>query len=203
MALHFFMNLLNKKIKNLNIKLASKSPRRQELLSNIIEDFEIVSKDIEEEYPKDLKANEIALYLANLKANSYLKGSKENELYITADTIVVYENKVLGKPIDSKDAFIMIKELSGNTHTVYTGVSLLLNGKINSFLDSTEVSFYNLSDEEITFYINHYKPMDKAGSYGIQEWMGYVGIRKIKGDFFNVMGLPLHKLYREIEKIAF
>ena len=197
------MNLLNKKIKNLNIKLASKSPRRQELLRNIIEDFEIVTKDIEEEYPKDLKANEIALYLAKLKANSYLKESKENELYITADTIVVYENKVLGKPIDSKDAFRMLKELSGNTHTVYTGVSLLLNGEINSFLDSTEVSFYDLSDEEITFYINHYKPMDKAGSYGIQEWMGYVGIRKIKGDFFNVMGLPLHKLYREIEKIAF
>ena len=197
------MNLLNKKIKNLNIKLASKSPRRQELLRNIIEDFKIVTKDVEEEYPKDLKANEIALYLAKLKANSYLKESKENELYITADTIVVYNNKVLGKPIDPKDAFRMLKELSGNTHTVYTGVSLLLNGEINSFLDSTEVSFYNLSDEEITFYINHYKPMDKAGSYGIQEWMGYVGIRKIKGDFFNVMGLPLHKLYREIEKIAF
>ena len=197
------MNLLNKKIKNLNIKLASKSPRRQELLSNIIEDFDIVTKNIEEEYPKDLKANEIALYLAKLKANSYLKESKKNELYITADTIVVYENKVLGKPIDSKDAFRMLKKLSGNTHTVYTGVSLLLNAKINSFLDSTEVSFYDLSDEEITFYIDHYKPMDKAGSYGIQEWMGYVGVRKIKGDFFNVMGLPLHKLYREIEKITF
>jgi len=197
------MNLLNKKIKNLNIKLASKSPRRQELLSNIIEDFDIVTKNIEEEYPKDLKVNEIALYLAKLKANSYLKESKENELYITADTIVVYNNKVLEKPIDSKDAFRMLKKLSGNTHIVYTGVSLLLNGEINSFLDSTEVSFYDLSDEEITFYIDHYKPMDKAGSYGIQEWMGYVGIRKIKGDFFNVMGLPLHKLYREIEKIAF
>ena len=197
------MNLLNKKIKNLNIKLASKSPRRQELLSNIIEDFEIVTKDIEEDYPKKLKADEIALYLANLKANSYLKESKENELYITADTIVVYDNKVLGKPNNFQDAFRMLKELSGNTHTVYTGVSLLLNEKINSFLDSTEVSFYDLSDEEITFYINNYKPMDKAGSYGIQEWMGYVGIREIKGDFFNVMGLPLHKLYREIEKIAF
>lgn len=197
------MNLLNKKIKNLNIKLASKSPRRQELLSNIIEDFEIVTKDIEEDYPKKLKADEIALYLANLKANSYLKESKENELYITADTIVVYDNKVLGKPNNFQDAFRMLKELSGNTHTVYTGFSLLLNGKINSFLDSTKVSFYDLSDEEITFYINNYKPMDKAGSYGIQEWMGYVGIREIKGDFFNVMGLPLHKLYREIEKIAF
>jgi septum formation protein len=195
------MNLLEKKINHLKVKLASKSPRRQELLRNIIEDFEIVTKDVEEEYPNDLKANEIVLYLAKLKANSYLKESKENELYITADTIVVYENKVLGKPIDSKDAFRMLKELSGNTHTVYTGVSLLLNGKINSFLDSTEVSFYDLSDEEITFYINHYKPMDKAGAYGIQEWMGYVGVKKMEGDFFNVMGLPLHKLYREIEKI--
>ena len=195
------MNLLEKKINHLKVKLASKSPRRQELLRNIIEDFEIVTKDVEEEYPNDLKANEIVLYLAKLKANSYLKESKENELYITADTIVVYNNKVLEKPIDSKDAFRMLKKLSGNTHIVYTGVSLLLNGEINSFLDSTEVSFYDLSDEEITFYINHYKPMDKAGAYGIQEWMGYVGVKKMEGDFFNVMGLPLHKLYREIEKI--
>lgn len=195
------MNLLEEKIKSIEIKLASKSPRRHQLLRNIIKDFEIVSKDIDESYPKSLKASEIALYLANLKAKSYEKEAKENQLFITADTIVVYKKKVLGKPVDEKDAFRMLKELSGNTHTVYTGVSLLFNGKINSFSDSTKVTFYDLSEDEIKFYIENDQPMDKAGSYGIQEWMGHVGVRKIEGDFFNVMGLPLHKLYREIEKI--
>ena len=195
------MNLLEEKIKNIDIKLASKSPRRHQLLRNIIKNFEIVSKEIDESYPKSLKANEIALYLANLKAKSYEKEAKENQLYITADTIVVYKQKVLGKPKNMKDAFNMLQELSGNTHTVYTGVSLLFNGENNSFIDATEVTFYDLSEEEIKFYIDHYKPMDKAGSYGIQEWMGYVGVKKMEGDFFNVMGLPLNRLYREIEKI--
>lgn len=195
------MNLLEEKIKSIDIKLASKSPRRHQLLRNIINDFEIVSKEIDESYPKSLKAREIALYLANLKAKSYEKEAKENQLYITADTIVVYQQKVLGKPKNEKDAFNMLQELSGNTHRVYTGVSLLFNGEINSFVDATEVTFYNLSEDEIKFYIDYHRPMDKAGSYGIQEWMGYVGVKKMEGDFFNVMGLPLHKLYREIEKI--
>lgn len=195
------MNLLEEKIKNIDIILASKSPRRHQLLRNIIKDFEIVSKEIDESYPKSLKASEIALYLANLKAKSYQKEAKENQLYITADTIVVYQQKVLGKPKNKKDAFNMLQELSGNTHTVYTGVSLFLNGKINSFVDATKVTFYDLIEDEIKFYINYHKPMDKAGSYGIQEWMGYVGVKKMEGDFFNVMGLPLHRLYREIEKI--
>ena len=195
------MNLLEEKIKSIDIKLASKSPRRHQLLRNIIKDFEIVSKEIDESYPKSLKANEIALYLANLKAKSYKKEAKENQLYITADTIVVYQQKVLGKPKNEQYAFNMLQELSGNTHRVYTGVSLLFNGEINSFVDATEVTFYNLSEDEIKFYIDYHRPMDKAGSYGIQEWMGYVGVKKMEGDFFNVMGLPLHKLYREIEKI--
>ena len=195
------MNLLIEKIKNIEVKLASKSPRRHQLLSNIIKDFQIVSKEIDESYPTKLKTSEIALYLANLKAKYYVEEAKENELYITADTIVVFKDKVLGKPIDSKDAFRMLKELSGKTHRVYTGVSILFNGEITSFVDVTEVTFYDLSEDEIKFYIDHHHPMDKAGSYGIQEWMGYVGVRKIEGDFFNVMGLPLHKLYREIEKI--
>ena len=195
------MNLLEEKIKSIDIKLASKSPRRHQLLRNIIKDFEIVSKEIDESYPKSLKANEIALYLANLKAKSYEKEAKENQLYITADTIVVYQQKVLGKPKNEKDAFNMLQELSGKTHRVYTGVSLLFNGEINSFVDATEVTFYDLSEEEIKFYIDYHRPMDKAGSYGIQEWMGYVGVKKMEGDFFNVMGLPLHRLYREIEKV--
>ena len=195
------MNLLEEKIKRIDIKLASKSPRRHQLLRNIIKDFEIVSKEIDESYPKSLKASEIALYLAKLKAKFYEKDAKENQLYITADTIVVYKQKVLGKPKNKKDAFNILQELSGNTHIVYTGVSLLFNGEINSFVDATEVTFYDLTKDEIKFYIDHYKPMDKAGSYGIQEWMGYAGVKKIEGDFFNVMGLPLHRLYREIEKI--
>ena len=141
------------------------------------------------------------MYLAKLKAKYYEKEAKENQLYITADTIVVYQQKVLGKPKNKEDAFNMLQELSGNTHSVHTGVSLLFNGEINSFVDATEVTFYDLCEDEIKFYIDYYKPMDKAGSYGIQEWMGYVGVRKIEGDFFNVMGLPLHRLYREIEKI--
>jgi septum formation protein len=195
------VNLLEEKLKSIDIKLASKSPRRHQLLRNIIKDFEIISKEIDESYPKSLKPNEIALYLANLKAKSYEKEAKENQLYITADTMVVYKQKVLGKPKNKEDAFNMLQELSGNTHRVYTGISLLFNGEIISFVDATKVTFYDLSEDEIKFYINHHRPMDKAGSYGIQEWMGYVGVKKIDGDFFNVMGLPLHRLYRGIEKI--
>jgi septum formation protein len=171
------MNLLKDNIKHLKVKLASKSPRRQELLGKIIDDFEIVSKEIEEVYPENLEISSVASYLANLKAKSY-----KNEVH-------------------KKDGFNMLDKLSGNTHHVYTGVSLLLNEEISSFCDVTKVTFYKLKKEEINYYIDYYKPMDKAGSYGIQDWMGYVGIKKIEGDFFNVMGLPLHRLYREIEKI--
>ena len=195
------MNLLKKKIKHLKVKLASKSPRRQELLGRIIDDFEIISKEIDEVYPENLETKNVASYLANLKAKSYMKGAQKNELYITADTLVVYNNEVLGKPNSKKDGFQMLNKLSGNTHYVYTGVSLLINENISSFSDVTKVTFYELKKEEIKYYIDFYKPMDKAGSYGIQDWMGYVGIKKMEGDFFNVMGLPLHRLYREIEKI--
>ena len=195
------MNLLKNKIKHLKVKLASKSPRRQELLGKIIDDFEIISKEIDEVYPENLKIKNVAPYLSNLKAKSYKNEAQKNELYITADTIVVYNNEVLGKPNSKKDGFKMLNKLSGNTHCVYTGVSLLINGNISSFSDFTKVTFYELKKEEINYYIDFYSPMDKSGSYGIQDWMGYVGIKKMEGDFFNVMGLPLHKLYREIEKI--
>ena len=195
------MNLLKDNIKHLKVKLASKSPRRQELLGKIIDDFEIVSKEIKEVYPENLEISSVASYLANLKAKSYKNEAQKNELYITADTVVVYNNEVLGKPNSKKDGGNMLKKLSGNTHHVYTGVSLLLNEEISSFCDVTKVTFYKLKKEEINYYLDYYKPTDKAGSYGIQDWMGYVGIKKIEGDFFNVMGLPLHKLYREIEKI--
>ena len=195
------MNLLKDNIKHLKVKLASKSPRRQELLGKIIDDFEIVSKEIEEVYPENLEISSVASYLANLKAKSYKNEAQKNELYITADTVVVFNNEVLGKPNSKKDGVNMLKKLSGNTHHVYTGVSLLLNEEISSFYDVTKVTFYKLKKKEINYYLDFYKPMDKAGSYGIQDWMGYVGIKSIEGDFFNVMGLPLHKLYREIEKI--
>ena len=188
------MNLLEEKIKSIDIKLASKSPRRHQLLRNIIKDFEIVSNEIDESYPKSLKANEIALYLSNLKAKSYEKEAKENQLYITADTIVVYQQKVLGKPKNEKDAFNMLQELSGKTHRVYTGVSLLFNGEINSFVDATEVTFYDLSEDEIKFYIDYHRPMDKAGSYGIQEWMGYVGVKKNGRRFFQCNGTSITQI---------
>ena len=195
------MNLLKDNIKHLKVKLASKSPRRKELLGKIIDNFEIISKEIEEVYPENLEISRVASYLANLKAKSYKNEAQKNELYITADTVVVYNNEVLGKPNSKKDGFNMLDKLSGNTHRVYTGVSLLLNGEISSFSDVTKVTFYELKKEEINYYLDFHRPMDKAGSYGIQDWMGYVGIKKIEGDFFNVMGLPLHRLYREIETI--
>ena len=195
------MNLLANKIRGMEVFLASKSPRRQELLKNIIENFQIITKEIKEEYPDNLAVNEIAPFLSELKAKSYLESSNEKNLFITADTIVVIDNKVLGKPTDFNHAEKMLKQLSGNKHTVYTGVSILYNKNIITFQDSTKVTFYDLKDREIEFYINNYQPFDKAGSYGIQEWMGYVGIKKMEGDFFNVMGLPIHKVYREIEKL--
>lgn len=195
------MNLLSEKIEYLDIFLASKSPRRQALLKNIIPEFEIISKQIDEIYPEELSTLEIAKYLAILKATAYLDISSKKNLFITADTIVVLDNKVLGKPKDYDDAFNMIKSLSGNTHIVHTGVALLHNGNIESFQDSTHVTFYELNEKEIDFYIRNQQPYDKAGAYGIQEWMGYVGIKKMEGDFFNVMGLPLHRLYREMEKL--
>mgnify|MGYP000570781474 CR=1 FL=1 len=195
------MNLLEEKIKKIDVFLASKSPRRHELLKNIIPQFSIVNKDIKEEYPKNLPTDEIAKYLAELKAKAFINDSTGNNLFLTADTIVVFQNKVLGKPSNEEEAFNMLSELSGETHVVYTGVTLLFNKKLISFQDATKVTFYPLKKEEINYYINHHQPFDKAGSYGIQEWMGYVGIKKMEGDFFNVMGLPLHKTYREIDKL--
>ena len=195
------MNLLNEKINDYRVVLASKSPRRHELLSHIITDFKIVSADINEEFSPTLKINEIAKYIAEKKANFYLEQVKTNEIYITADTTVILKNKILGKPVDEKDAFNMLKSLSDKSHLVHTGVSIIFNKKVHSFYDETKVTFYPLSDEEIKDYINRCQPFDKAGSYGIQDWMGFVGIKKMEGDFFNVMGLPLHKLYRKLNSL--
>ena len=195
------MNLLNEKINDYDVILASKSPRRHELLSHIIKEFKIVSADINEEFSPNLNINEIAQYIAEKKANFYLKQVKTNEIYITADTVVILKNKILGKPVDEKDAFNMLKSLSDKSHLVHTGVSIIFNKKVHSFYDETKVTFYPLTDEEIKDYISRCQPFDKAGSYGIQDWMGFVGIKKMKGDFFNVMGLPLHKLYRKLNSL--
>ena len=196
------MNILDEKINHISIVLASKSPRRQELLKNIFSDFNIEVRQIDETFPTSLQGGNIAQYISEQKAKAFIS-EKRDELIITADTIVCLENQVLGKPKSFQEAYNMLRALSGKTHVVYTGVSLLFKGEVTSFYDATRVSFYELSDEEINYYINKHQPFDKAGSYGIQEWMGYVGIQKMEGDFFNVMGLPLHRLYREVNKLIY
>lgn len=187
-------------LSNYNIILASKSPRRRELLGELGLNFDIISIDgVEEIYPENLQAHEIAEYLSNLKADAYLSVILQKDLIITADTIVVCENQVMGKPRDYDDAIYMLKTLSGKTHEVITGVTLLSKNKRVSFSVITEVEFADISDEEVKYYIDKYSPFDKAGAYGIQEWIGYVAVKAIKGSFYNVMGLPLHRLYQELK----
>lgn len=182
-----------------DVILASKSPRRQQLIREILPDFSIEVREIEEIYPDHLKNEDVAMYLSELKSKAFSNLS-ENQLVITSDTIVCFEDCVLGKPKDEDEAFEMLNRLSASTHAVYTGVTIKTLSKTNTFFDATHVTFYPLSSAEIKHYIATCKPFDKAGSYGIQEWMGYVGIKKMEGEFFNVMGLPLHKLYRELQK---
>ncbi len=190
---------LSEKYKNKKILLASKSPRRQELLKGLDINFEIANIiEINENFPNTLKSKEIAAYLSELKAQAYLKNIKKDEIIITADTIVWHNNKVLNKPKDRADAFNMISALSEDKHMVYTGVSISSVKKQLTFVSATKVFFKQLTDDEIYYYIDRYKPFDKAGAYGIQEWIGYIGIEKIEGSYFNVMGLPVQKLYDEL-----
>jgi len=189
--------MLKEKLKNYNIILASKSPRRQQFFKDLNIDFTIKLKEVEELYPQKLKGIEITDYLANLKAKAY-KNLKDNDLLITSDTIVWLENKALGKPKNYHEAFVMLKNLSGKKHEVITSISIK-NKKFQKIInDITTVFFKKLSDEEINYYINNYKPFDKAGAYGIQEWIGFIAIDKIEGSYFNVVGLPVHKLYKEL-----
>lgn len=188
-------------LKKYSILLGSKSPRRQELLKGIIPEFAIRVKEIDESFPSNLKKQEIPVYLSQQKANAFDSELKStNGLLITCDTIVWINDHALNKPADKNEAIAMLEELSGNKHEVYTGVTLSNADKKVSFFESTNVYFKKLTAEEINFYIDHFKPYDKAGSYGVQEWMGYVGMCKIEGCFFNVMGLPLSKLYTELQK---
>lgn len=182
-------------IREYRVILGSGSPRRKELLAMLDIDFEVRSAgDVEESYPADLPAEEVPLYLARKKSNAFLSGLRENELVITADTVVICDNNVLGKPGDSEEAFRMLKMLSGRKHAVVTGITVATREIQISDTAITEVEFAPLSDETIREYIGRYRPLDKAGAYGIQEWIGAVAVKGINGSFYNVMGLPLHLL---------
>ncbi len=188
-------------LEDITILIGSKSPRRRELLGMILPDFKIAEMhDIDETYPDTLPAEEVPAYLSQLKAQSYASLLQEKELIITADTVVIIDGKILGKPEDEKDAERMLYTLSGRTHRVVTGVTLTAKGFSDTFSEHTDVNFDKLSDSEIEKYVQLYRPMDKAGAYGIQEWIGAVGISGINGCYYNVMGLPLHALYRHLCK---
>jgi septum formation protein len=181
-----------------NYILASGSPRRQTLLKSLGIDFTVDIKEVEESFPENMAKEKIPVFLAERKAEPFLAGLKKNDLLITADTIVWLEGKVLGKPGNEEEARRMLHDLSGMNHKVISGVCLSSFQKQKSFYAVSDVNFKILSDQEIDYYISAYKPYDKAGAYGIQEWIGYIGITHIEGSFYNVMGLPVQKLYTEI-----
>ncbi|MET2984138.1 Maf family nucleotide pyrophosphatase [Aureibaculum conchae] len=185
-------------LKNYNILLGSKSPRRQQFLEDLGISFTLVSIDVEEEYPKYLHGNEITSFLAELKADAYENELGDDEILITADTIVRASGKVLGKPKDVDDAKKILTFLSERQHEVITSVCLKTKNKTKIISDTTIVHFKKLTEEEIDFYIENFKPFDKAGAYGIQEWIGYIAVEKIEGSFYTVMGFPVHKFYKEI-----
>lgn len=192
--------MLKEKLKNYNVILASGSPRRQQFFKDLDINFTIQLKEVEEIYPKELKGSEITDFLANLKASAFTNLS-ENDLLITSDTIVWLDNKALGKPKNYEEAFKMLHNLSGKKHEVITSISIKKKHFHKIINDITTVFFKELTDEEINYYIKNYKPFDKAGAYGIQEWIGFIAIQKIQGSYFNVVGLPVHKLYKELMNI--
>lgn len=188
-----------KNLKNYHIVLGSKSPRRAELLKGIGIPFTVTAIDnIDEHYPETLSKEQIPLYIAQKKAEAYKATMQEDTLLITADTVVHINGKILGKPADKTEAMAMLRLLSGKDHDVFTGVTLTSLHKQRSFSVGTQVSFAHLNREEIEYYVDTYKPFDKAGAYGVQEWIGYIAVRSIKGSYFNVMGLPLQRLYKEL-----
>lgn len=183
-----------------HIILASNSPRRKELLAGLGLEFDVrVLQGIDESYPSTLPIRDIAEYISQKKAAAYREQLTDDELVITADTIVVLGDEVMGKPADDRDASNMLHKLSGKTHQVITGVTLTTKERQQSFSVLTDVMFKQLSDEEIDYYITHYHPMDKAGAYGIQEWIGYIGVTGLKGSYFNVMGLPVQRIYEVLK----
>jgi septum formation protein len=181
--------------------LASNSPRRKELLAGLGMPFEVrVMEGIDESYPEDLPVSEVALYIAGKKADAYREKMGDNELIITADTVVIVDDEILGKPHDKADAIRMLRLISGRTHQVTTGVCLIAKHQESRFSVTTDVTFKALSDEEINYYIDTYQPFDKAGAYGIQEWIGYIGVTGLNGSYYNVMGLPVQRIYTELKK---
>lgn len=180
-----------------NIILASKSPRRQELLKGIGLDFTVLTKDVDESFSKNISVYEVAPFLSLKKAKAFNETElPENYMVITADTVVIVNNTILGKPKDKDEASKMLKMLSGKKHSVVTGVTIHTKEKTRTFSATSKVSFDMIDEDEIEYYVNNFKPFDKAGSYGIQEWIGYIGVNSVEGSYFNVMGLPTQKLYQ-------
>lgn len=197
-SIRYATQKLKEKMKK--IVLSSNSPRRKELLGELGIDFEVrVIEGIDETYPKELSVEEVPQYIAREKARVYIVG--KDEVLLTADTVVVLGNEIMGKPHDEADAMRMLRQLSGKTHQVITGVCLTTNDKQVTFADITDVSFAELTDEEIKYYVDNFRPLDKAGAYGIQEWIGLAGVTGIKGSYFNVVGLPVHRVYAELKKL--
>lgn len=190
-------------LKKYNVILASNSPRRRELLGGLGIEYQVKTiPGIDESYPESLKGEEIPIHISQKKAEAYLQQMQDNDLIITADTIVYQDGMVLGKPADEAEAIKMLQLLSGHTHQVITGVSVVTKQKVKSFAVTTQVTFASLTDEEIQYYVQHYRPYDKAGSYGIQEWIGFIGVTGIEGSYFNVMGLPVQRLYTELKQLV-
>lgn len=184
-----------------DVILASNSPRRKELLSGLDIPYQIKTlPDIDESYPAELEGEDIGIYIAREKAEAYRDALGKNTLLITADTIVILDGKVYGKPVDEEDAKCMLYDLSGRTHKVITGVCITTKEKQRAFGVSSEVRFAKLEDAEIEYYVSRYKPLDKAGAYGVQEWIGYVAVEYISGSYFNIMGLPIQRLYSELKR---
>jgi septum formation protein len=193
--------MLEKLLKKYQIILASGSPRRQQFFRDLNIPFKVELFDVKELYPNHLQKEEIPEYLAKLKAAPFQDKLSENEIVITSDTIVWLDNQALGKPENEQMAFEMLQKLSGRKHEVITAICIKTNSFEKTATDSTSVSFSELTSDEIEYYVQRYEPYDKAGSYGIQEWIGYIGVEKIEGSYFNVMGLPVHILYRMLKKI--
>lgn len=194
--------MLLDKLKYYKVVLASNSPRRKELLADLGINFTVrVKKGIDESYPASMPVLQIAEYISHKKAQAYKQDMAPDELVITADTVVILGEEVLGKPVDAADACRMLCELSGKTHKVVTGVTITTAAITRSFSVTTDVEFATLNDEDIAYYVDRYQPLDKAGAYGIQEWIGCMGVRHINGSFYNVMGLPLHRLYTELDNL--